>query len=392
MTSLNLYQRPAEGVNHRVNLVGLHENWRRKKRAIGGFHTGKFAIRNRGMPELTDFYNSWIGMTIIERTYGIISYEGIVWQLDLIKNGVNYRRTLNPKYWHNRVKVLYTDSNGDRQVVGWSENTDSSGIHGEMEYIYTLGETSANLATSYRDSKLARNAWPRSRNVGGVEVGKTKPSLRRDGLYVTTAGFSATLNWQVYESTSSAATSTMLNTLIGTSEFVTAGRIETNSDTADVSGDPIPQRIGDMINEIVGGGDTSGNLWKGGVYANQEYIYEQLPTTVDYVLQRGMLLNKANIPVELPLVNPGFYVRDANAPRGGQPPGTSNIWDDPQVTYCDEVEFIYPDKLALKFPGEDQTVIVATPERIDRAQKRGRYGDRRDHFPGSEKIPYGGSP
>jgi hypothetical protein len=184
----------------------------------------------------------------------------------------------------------------------------------------------------------------------------------------------------------------MLNTLISTSEFVTAGRIETNSDTADVSGDPIPQRIGDMINEIVGGGDTSGNLWKGGVYANQEYIYEQLPTTVDYVLQRGMLLNKANIPVELPLVNPGFYVRDANAPRGGQPPGTSNIWDDPQVTYCDEVEFIYPDKLALKFPGEDQTVIVATPERIDRAQKRGRYGDRRDHFPGSEKIPYGGSP
>jgi hypothetical protein len=84
----------------------------------------------------------------------------------------------------------------------------------------------------------------------------------------------------------------------------------------------------------------------------------QLPTTVDYILQRGALLNAAGIPVELPLVNPGFYVRDTNAPRGGQPPGASNVWDDPQVTYCEEVEFIWPDRLKLKFPGESQSVIV----------------------------------
>jgi hypothetical protein len=373
MTTLHLYDRPAEGTAYRLGLHGLFEGWKRKSRAIGGYHTGKFAIKNRGMLELTDFYNTWIGMKIVENTFGITSYEGIVWQLDLIKNGVNYRRTLNPKYWHNRVKVFYTDSDGTQQIANWSENTDSSGIYGVMEYVYSIGDSSANGGTAERDSKLTAHAWPKSRNVGGVEVGRVKPQLSRDGLYVTTAGFSSTMNWQYYESTSSAAVSTLLGTLIGGTEFVTTGRIETNSDTGYASGDPIPQRIGDLVNKIAGAGDTSGNLWKGGVYANQEYVYEQLPTTVDYVLQNGALLNVANMPVELPLVNPGFYVRDTNAPRGGQPPGTSNIWDDPQVTYCDEVEFIWPDKLKLKFPGEVQAVVAFHPDVAGGTHDKPRY-------------------
>jgi hypothetical protein len=78
MTTLHLYDRPAQGTQQRVNLYGLHEGWRRKKRAIGGFHTGKFAVKNKGMLELTDFYNSWIGMKIVESTFGMESYSGIV--------------------------------------------------------------------------------------------------------------------------------------------------------------------------------------------------------------------------------------------------------------------------------------------------------------------------
>jgi hypothetical protein len=80
--------------------------------------------------------------------------------------------------------------------------------------------------------------------------------------------------------------------------------------------------------------------------------HEQAPTTVDYILRDGALYDKAGVTVDPALINPGFYVRDTNAPMGMQPPGTSNIWDDPQVSYCDEVEFIWPDTLRLKFPGE----------------------------------------
>jgi hypothetical protein len=60
MTTLNLLDRPAEGSTYRVHLNGLFDDWRRKKRAMGGYHTGKFSVKNRGMPELTDFYRrSW---------------------------------------------------------------------------------------------------------------------------------------------------------------------------------------------------------------------------------------------------------------------------------------------------------------------------------------------
>jgi hypothetical protein len=358
MIGLNLYDRPAEGTNQKVSLTRYFDGWKRAKRAVGGYHLGKLTIKNRGMQELTDFYNTWLGFKIVESTFGITSYEGIIWQLDLSKNGINYRRTLNPKYWHNRVKVFYRDSSGDQQTAAWSENTDSSGIYGVMEYIYTLGASNSTGATAARDRALEAYAWPRSRAVGGISVGETAPSLSGDGLYITTAGLSATMNWQQYEADTAATASSLISTLVGATEFVTAGRIETNSLSTAVECAAIPKRIGDLIENLIGEGDSSGNLWKGGVYANQEFVYEQIPTTVDYVLQNGALYRSGGV-IELPsLINPGFYVRDTNAPSGYQPPGTSNIWDDPQVFYCDEVEYVYPDILKLKFPGERQSVEV----------------------------------
>ncbi|MEE9466393.1 MAG: hypothetical protein V3W14_12570 [Candidatus Neomarinimicrobiota bacterium] len=326
---------------------------------MGGYHLGRFAVMNRGMAELTDFYDSWIGMKIVETTFGIESYSGIIWQLDLIKNGVNYRRTLNPRYWHNRVKVKYTDADGSPQTIAWSENTDSSGIYGEMEYIITLGAATSTEAQGERDSALTKNAWPKSRTVGGVSVGEASPSLSGDGLFVTVAGLSSTLNWQYKEDTATANADSLIPTLVGLTDFVTAGRTETNTLSIHVSGDPIPQRIGDLIEEIIAKGDGT-DPWKGGVYADQKFVYEPQPTTIDYELRNGALYNAAGIPPDPALINPGFYVRDTNAPKGGQPPGTSNIWDDPQVSYCDEVEFIWPDMLKLKFPGERQSVTFNT--------------------------------
>jgi hypothetical protein len=314
-----------------------------------------------------------LGFKIIEYTFGIISYEGIIWQIDLVRNGINYRRTLNPKYWHNRVKVKYSSPNSVPSSTGWDENTDSSGIYGEMEYVYSISETTQAGAQALQDRALTEYAWPISRMVGAIDVVGPSPYLSGDGLYITTAGFWATMNWQYRETSETAGASTLLSTLIGETEFVTAGRLDTNSLSVRVGADPIPQRIGDLCTQIIAEGDASGNLWKGGVYANQEFIYEEVPTTVDYILQNGTLYRMGGV-IELPsLVNPGFYIRDVNAPAGYQPPGTSNIWDDPQVSYCNEVEFICPDILRLKFPGERQSVEVVLPF-TDPNARGGRHG------------------
>ena len=361
MTSLLLYDRPAEGTAIRLLLDGMISNWRRTKRAIGGYHLGSFEVTNLGMPQLTDFYNTWIGMKIVENTFGITSYEGIIWQLDLIKNGVNYRRTLNPNYWHNNVQVVYTDGPGDKKTIAWSENTDSSDIFGEMKYQYTIGGASSAGATALQAQALVDYAWPKSRTVGSVSVGEPSPLSSGDGLYVTTAGFSTTLNWKYKSTYTLSAANAMISTLVGTSEFVTAGRVETNALSVIVDGSMIPIRTGDAMEDIINQGDASGNVWKGGVYAGQKFVYEPVPTTIDYILRDGALYDKAGVKVDPALINPGFYIRDTNAPMGMQPSGTSNIFDDPQVSYCDEVEFIWPDTLKLSFPGESMAIVALGP-------------------------------
>ena len=357
MTTLNLYDRPAEGSAYRLGLDGLLSGWRRTKVSNGGYHLGSFSIRNRGMPELTDFYNTWLGMKVVENTFGITSYEGIIWQLDLINNGINYRRTLNPKYWHNRVKVRYTDPDGSPAVTAWAKNSDSRSIYGSMDYIYAIGETTDAGATAKRDEALTHYTWPQTRTNGGVSTGGFGPDTSGDGLYVTVAGLGVTMNWTYRASVSLAPASTVIATLVSATDYITTGRIETNA-TSTLVGISPERRIGDLIQKIVGEGDSSGNIWKGGVYAGGKFIYEQAPTTVDYILQNGALYNAAGTPVNPALINPGFYVRDTSAPKGGQFPGTSNIWDDPQVSYCDEVEFVWPDMLMLKYPGERQSAAL----------------------------------
>jgi len=357
--SLVISNKPTASEALYQNIDHLADNWRRTTRAVGGYWTGSFKIQRGSMMEWTEYYNTWMGNVITESTYGITSWEGIVWQLDLVKNGINYRRTFDPALWHNKVNVTYTDENGIQQNTGTIENTSSSDIYGLMVMDYVAGGMSSAGATALRARALAQYAWPVSRTAGGITVGEGKPSANSDGLYITATGFWSTLNWRVYTSDIIAtAASTALGTLIGTAEFVTAGRVETNALSINSEGDNISQRVGDLVQEIVVQGDASGNVWKGGVYADKKFVYEQAPTAVEYVYRDGILYNQAGGIVVPELLEPGFYVRDTNAPTGTQPPGTSNVWDDPQVSYCDEVEFAAPNVLRLSFTDQEERIEV----------------------------------
>jgi hypothetical protein len=362
MTTLTLYDPPLEGTAIRGSLTGLFDSWRRTKRATGGYYEGKFIIREGGMQQLTDFYNTWIGCKVVESTFGITSWEGLVWQIDLVKNGVNYRRTLNPKFWQNKTETYYTDvAQGLKLVTSTYENTSSSDKFGEMEMSYTIGASGAAGAENLAIRALNAYGWPDSKMVGGLTVSRESSSSARDGLYVTVLGFWTTLNWQMRVQTETDDASTLLATLVGETEFVTAGRLETNalSVTTDCS---VPMRIGDLVKNIIGQGDSSGNIWKGGVYADRRLVYEPVPTIIDYRLNNGALYYTPGVKVSPSLINPGFYVRNSNSPaliqNPGVLPGTSNIWNEPGVSYCDEVEYIWPDELVLKFPGENVSVDV----------------------------------
>ena len=363
--SLHIHNKPAQGSQHIEGIDHLAEGWKRNKRAIGGDYTGSFKVTRLAMPQLTELYHSWLGNQIIETSYGIDSWQGVIWEMDLIKNGIAYRRTLDPRYWHNRVKILFTNENNEKKTDDWSENTDSSDIYGEMEMIYSYGGMSAAGAAALQAKALAEFAWPKSRTAGGITVGRNKHTGSRDGLYVTCMGFWHTMNWQYYESDQdTTAASTAISNMLSTAEFVTSGRIETNSLSINSEGSNISQRLGDLIEDIIlQGGVEPVSIWKGGVY-QRRLNYEQVPTTVDYVYRNGVLETKTGGMVIPELLEPGFYVYDMNAPSGIQPPGSSNVWDDPQVGYCNEVEFEAPNVLRLGFSNTRERIEVLMDQAV----------------------------
>lgn len=94
------------------------------------------------------------------------------------------------------------------------------------------------------------------------------------------------------------------------------------------------------------------------MYQNRELVYEQAPAVARYQHRAGELVDIMGNPVVLSMVEPGFLVYNANAPAGWAQPGTASAWDDPRVSYCEEIEFVAPDELLLKFGPEDQGVSL----------------------------------
>lgn len=340
------------------NFTDIARGWRRSTRAVGGYWLGSFTISggdvNRDI--LTWWYNSYLGKTVEEQTFGMTSWEGLVYEMNLILDGVRYRRTLDKEWWHNKVNVWYRDANV-QTATGWSEDTDSSDEYGEMNYIDTVGEATSAGATALRDTRLEDFAFPRSRMVGGLEFREEPRRRAVDQLQVTVAGYVSTMNWRYRESSIAAtAADTAITTLVGASEFVTAGSIDANTLSIDADC-TVPQRLWDLCEDIILQGDASGNRWVGGVFDDREFDYNAAATTVEYYVRDGELQDAAGQRVVPSLLKPDFIVRNAAAPSGGTPVG-GNVWDDPRNAWIIEVEFIAPDGLRLKPAGfEDVDVL-----------------------------------
>jgi hypothetical protein len=455
-----LTQSTSDWLAYTDDLTVLARGWERTILAIKGYGWGSFKLGQEDLtlPELKDvFYGNLLGNRLVETTLGIDSWEGLLYEFRLVIAGREYRRTLTPEWWHNKMKVVYsyptaednqignltynpvansfqddgqdfsewetlagdatysisvtnsdgttawgflgasftttnandsvyvytdveltdagwngevsgktpstyevssTELAGERQDTGWSENTDASAEYGVMEYMLTLGGAAPEAAEALRDRELTAFAWPRSRKMGG---GATSSREDLAALEVSVAGYWETLNW-TYRATSRIATaSDLVTTVVGESEFVTAGRIETNEMRVKADCEPVPKRRGDLIEDIIKQGDLDGNIWQGGVYAGQKLVYEAAPTAVRY-LERGdgVLTNLGRTEVVPSLMEAGFLLLDESAPSGGQPPGTSGVWDDPRVGYVDEVRFVAPDTLEYQLMDEEESVTAFT--------------------------------
>lgn len=360
MYSLGLYSRIAQTTtpNFIANITPIARDWQRSTRARGGYWLGSFHLSQEDLSrnELNWWFAHYLGNHIREKTAGYPSWEGMIFEMTLAQDGIQYRRTLDKEWFHNKVKVIYRDADAQSETA-WSENTDSSDEYGEMQYIDPIGEATAAAAGALRDTRLADFGFPRSRMIGGLEFSSEPKEQIVDQLQITVMGYVATMNWRYRESSIAAtAASTALEDLVDDSEFVTAGAIDSNSLSVDVDCST-PQRLWDAIEDILLLGDASGNRWMGGVYEDREFDYNQAATEIEYYIRNGILIDKGGSAVIPSLLKPDFIVRNANAPAGGTPVG-GNVWDDPRNAWITEVEFVAPDGLILKPSGFEDVEVL----------------------------------
>ena len=382
MPALSLHPRVAENTADASVYLGKDacaaaRDLKCATRARGGYWQASYWLSQEDftLAELTEFYMLNIASRLRLAAYGITAWEGLLWKMELSHAGTV--STVDLDRMINACNIYYSNTVGSRKKTGWSTNSNSTGIFGERGVAVSLGGSSKQAAANLRATILANQAWPRSwrtggDNLAGVAVWARDPAR----LSVTARGYFHTLDWEWQETTvSNRYTDLALATLIGNSEFVTAGMMDTNDngagEVARVDCYPIPRPLGECVLELLEQGDTSGDAWQGGVYAGRTFNYHAAPTDWTYQRQGAALLDKCGGQVEcLALVRPGFLLYNADAPTGWAKPGTASDWDDPQVGYVEEVEWVAgsakgPDELRLMFPGE-VTPVTVIQERIRR--------------------------
>lgn len=224
----------------------------------------------------------------------------------------------------------------------WYTDVASIAEFGRIEDILLEAEKTNAEAIDKAETELAARAWARSKPPPRMEAtGMPKP----DGLSMLFCGYVFTLNWlHIQTTTGEAQADVHIGSLVGESEFVTAGFIEENTMLAMVDAS-YPTRIWDKIKEITRAGDTNQNLWDCGVYADRVLHYHQTATTPAYHWRNGKLLDMNQSRV------PPWEARPALTMIDGMPVGpggiSGNVADNPRNVFLEGVEFIAPNTVAI---------------------------------------------
>jgi hypothetical protein len=168
-----------------MDLTDLAKNWTRSIRLQGGFWTGTFTVPG-GKRAITAF-DTWLGAHIEERSGGAVTWEGMVYEMELSTNGFVYRTSLD-QMW-NRVRVDYDAPSGGLNETDWATNDLSISRFGTKEMVLPVLTTLPEIAERARDVYLSEYGWPWPKVIGVCP--ETQEELR-----VTVCGYVFMLNWK----------------------------------------------------------------------------------------------------------------------------------------------------------------------------------------------------
>jgi len=311
--SLRLYTSAVAGTPGFIgDLTNSALGWRRSIRGAGGYWIGNFEMTG-DLATLQQFFYERLGCHVEERSGGVVTWEGMVYEIDLTWGGIQRRRTL--ENMSNYAIVNYTDvDSGQQAETSAGQAADSVTRYGRKENRVTVTNVTVTEANAQRDTAVKRNAWPWARPVS-IGRGSGQASLA-----VTVCGYAFTLNWRYLSSTTldgvtGNASTFVSNILTNDAQLVTAGTVNTN--TLQVKRESTtPLRAWDAIQRVTGMGDASGNVWRSYVTTGRKLNYEQIVTTTpSYYWRNGSLYAGAALRNEFNpyQVVPGV-LRDAEYP------------------------------------------------------------------------------
>lgn len=243
-----------------------------------------------------------------------------------------------------------------RAETQWYTNTTSIAQYGRIESIPLRSGMSDDDAQGEAQQLIAANAFPRTlppRNLSATydpnaQMRALAPGLFQGGnvntpkdslpikLNIQFFGYVFTLRNLHALFTGTATKTTVVNTIIGESEFVLPGVIETNNADSKVD-ERAPLTHWEILRALIRAGDASGVRYCGGVYGGRSFNYGPAPDTVTLRYRRGIVLSANQGPIEPWLVAPGICRID-DMPIGPAQAGGA-LADDPRNVMIEEVEY-----------------------------------------------------
>lgn len=238
-----------------VEVVRYVERYRHTLRQQGGFWEATFWIPvspGVGITSsyLREWYNNRLMFRLDEQYGGTLTWQGVIWEMELLLDGVRKRRSIE-NLW-NAIRTDYTDSSGASLSTAWFTNDDSIKRYGRREQIIRMDNVASAEAEAEAQSELTKLSEPWSEFVGIDVKGD-------EGLSVTAVGdiFTANNKYTTVATGSPGSASSFITTILNTDcQFLSANSISTNSLVV-TKALTRPMRVWDLLLRLTERGDDT---------------------------------------------------------------------------------------------------------------------------------------
>lgn len=335
----------------------LVENYSHTISAQLGFDSCEIIYVSNVPDRFQDLYKSLLGLDVTcYSPDGIVTWNGFVNEIEVYHHNKIVR--VGPlSSIVNKIKVSYTSVRydvigigGTNEETDWASNEYSQELYGTYEEVLSIGETYSQIAEQYRDKFLASGqAFPAV--MEEPDFSKSTPQL-----IVRCSGYAtllSTYHWGCEEPTTSQLDARLKilleaspNPVFSTNySYVEENSLTIPCENADIN------KASTLIENIIGLGDSSYNLWVFGIYEHQQAVYKAVDKNpaLTYLTNNGQGLIYDNNSIQIPpyLIRPGQYMQIIDIGSSHNQAYPIAVLSAPSIIYIESVTFSYPNDLTI---------------------------------------------